>query len=379
MIAYLINELDVRGGTHKQLLKLLDYTADRKIDFFVLTKRVNYQQTYPGFHRYRDRIYILSEFNHSNLWRRPMDWIQYAYKLRKILKDVKVINVHDNGFEMFFVTLPDKNIYWQINDLPPCFQTGVFANRISWRNAIKRFIVRLGVGQAVRDISVNVSKNKERVRSCLHRDAKVFYCGIDPLTIQRSNDETLHRFDNYTIHLLSSGVFFPYRNYETQIHVVKQLIDKNINAKLDIIGATSDTEYEKKIREMIRVADLQHCINICGSVDEQEFDRLHKQADLFLFINIDQSWGLAVFEAMSCGLPVLVSNSVGATEILQDQENALFVNPTDAETITSTIIRLMQDHTLYQSISDEARKLPEQYTWDHAYSSQILALLLQSA
>lgn len=85
MIAYLINELDVRGGTHKQLLKLLDYTADRKIDFFVLTKRVNYQQTYPGFHRYRDRIYILSEFNHSNLWRRPMDWIQYAYKLRKIL------------------------------------------------------------------------------------------------------------------------------------------------------------------------------------------------------------------------------------------------------------------------------------------------------
>ena len=148
---------------------------------------------------------------------------------------------------------------------------------------------------------------------------------------------------------------------------------------MDIIGATSDTNYEKKIREMIRITGLQHCINICGSVDEQEFDRLHQQADLFLFLNIDQSWGLAVFEAMSCGLPVLVSNSVGATEILHDHENALFLNPTDTKAIVTTIIQLMHDHTFYKSISDHARKFPDLYTWDHSYSSKMLALLLQSA
>lgn len=379
MIAFLINELDIRGGTHKQFLKLLDYTSKKNVDFFILTKRINYQHTYPGFQKYRDRIYMLPECNSSNRWMRPMDWIRYAFKLRKILKDVKVVNIHDNGFEMFFAMLPDKKIYWQINDLPPCFQTGVFASRISWKNAIKRFIVRFGVRHAVQEISVNVSKNKKRVQSCLHRDAKVFYCGIEPLTIQRSTDETFHRFNNNTIHLLSSGVFFPYRNYETLIYVVKQLIDKNINPKLDIIGATSDTNYEKKIREMIRITGLQHCINICGSVDEQEFDRLHQQADLFLFLNIDQSWGLAVFEAMSCGLPVLVSNSVGATEILHDHENALFLNPTDTKAVVTTIIQLMHDHTFYKSISDHARKFPDLYTWDHSYSSKMLALLLQSA
>ena len=378
MIAYLINELDVRGGTHKQLLKLLNYTASQNVDFVVLTRKIDYQQTYFGFNNYRDKIFILPTFHSNKLWKRPINGLREAIALRKMLKNISVVNIHDYGFEMFLTALPDKRIYWQINDLPPCFETGVSANRVSWKNTLKRFWIRLGVQLAVRDISVNVAKNRDRVQRCIHRDAKVFYCGIEPLSIHRSNDETFKRFNNNTVHLLSSGVFFPYRNYETQVQVVKQLTDKGIHVKLDIIGAMVDNSYTENIRTLIRETGMQENIHLCGSVDEQEFNRLHEQADLFLFINIDQSWGLAVFEAMSCGLPVLVSNSVGATEILQNQENALFVDPTNAETIVSTIIRLMQDHTLYQSISDQARKLPGRYTWDHAYSSRMLNLLVSS-
>jgi len=378
MIAYLINELDVRGGTHKQLLKLLDYTADRKIDFFVLTKRVDYAQTYSEFGKYRDKIIVLQELAGLTSWKRSIKWFRYALQLRKALKNTQIINVHDNGFEMYFATLPDKEIYWQINDLPPCFQTGVFANRTSWKNVLKRLWIRLGVRLSIRDISVNVSKNRTRVQKYLHHDAHVFYCGIEPLSIERSNDETFKRFDNNTVHLLSSGVFFPYRNYETQIKVVKQLLDSGIKAELNIIGATADNAYTEKIRTLIQQTGLQQHIHICGSVNEREFNQLHKQADLFIFVNIDQSWGLAVFEAMSCGLPVLVSTSVGATEILKDRTNTLFVDPTDSRTIATEIIHLMQDRTLYESISSEAKKLPKQYTWNNAYSSQMLNLLMHT-
>ena len=57
-ILFLIRELDVRGGTHKQLLKLLDYTAKCNIDFAVLTLNVDYEKTYPGFRNHCKRIKV---------------------------------------------------------------------------------------------------------------------------------------------------------------------------------------------------------------------------------------------------------------------------------------------------------------------------------
>ena len=59
MIAFLINELDIRGGTHKQLLKLLEYTSARSDDFFIVTKRVDFEKTYPGFRKFENKIRIL--------------------------------------------------------------------------------------------------------------------------------------------------------------------------------------------------------------------------------------------------------------------------------------------------------------------------------
>ena len=126
---------------------------------------------------------------------------------------------------------------------------------------------------------------------------------------------------------------------------------------------------------MIDERNLSKHITICGQVDEDEFRRLHTDSDIFIFINLDQSWGLAVFEAMSCGLPVVVSNSVGATEILTNSKNAIFVDPKDSDAIEATIQQLMGDESYYRRISDNAGRFHTQYTWDNAYCSKMLDLI----
>ena len=64
-----------------------------------------------------------------------------------------------------------------------------------------------------------------------------------------------------------------------------------------------------------------------------------------------QTWGLAVFEAMACGLPTIVSNTTGASEVLEHGKNVLLVSPKSPEKIAGKIRRLIDNPFLYKDIS----------------------------
>lgn len=380
-IAFLIYDINVCGGTHKQLLKLIEYTERQGTDFIIITKKLDFDKTYAGFSKYANRIKVYNYYDFPDIFRhriiRRLIPAYNRWKLHKMLKGYGIVNIHDNGFEDEYPFLKGKKVYWQINDLPGVFHVGVAASAqdSGWAQYMRNYILKYT--REFKEITVNVSKNAERVKECLGRDSHVFYCGVEAVGIKRNIDESIRRFKKRQVNLLSSGVFFPYRNYETQIKVVKMLVEKGYDVKLNIIGDTSrGGEYPQKIQTLIDLNNLHDRITIEGQVDNERFAFLHQKADMFLFINIDQSWGLAVFEAMSCGLPVLVSKSVGATEILNDKENSIFVDPKDDYMISDEIERLINDEEYYRYISNKASKFHKNWTWDKAYCSRMYALMM---
>lgn len=379
-IAVVVNELNIRGGTHKQVLRLCEYLRERNIEFEIYTKYFIPELTYKEFENF-DIVYLKKEVtkfydSKRNLFKkicnRKIERAEERQLYGLISKDVDIINVHDNGLP-YLIQLAKKNgkrIVWQINDLPDCYGVGV-SKRKKEKFTIKlrkNFYIRLA--QKVDCITVNVTKNKERVQECMKRDAKVLHCGVD------INEELLlHKFpgDVKKFRLLSTGVFFPYRNYETLINVVEKMKETKIPVYLDIIGSTKPgKEYADKIKNMIAEKDLDDYVTIWGQVNEDKFNELYNAANAFAFINIDQSWGLAVFEAMSCGLPVVVSESVGAVELLHDQEDAIILNPLDVNKICDVLKRLMEDRKYYENISAKAMKIVKDYSWDQLYSSKML-------
>lgn len=384
MIAFLTYDIAVRGGTHKQLLKLLDYCQRSNIEFIVIAKYVNLEQTYPGFSLFKDRIFEINyEFKRPLIFKikglrkfaKIYSYSLYTHKLKRKLANVNIINIHDGGWENELPLLKRKKIFWQVNDLPPCFRVGAHSNLLDTKEYEEERKKIISYSKYVDEFIVNVSKNASRIKLLLNRDSKVFYCGVEPLSINRDINASLERFTHKQINILTSGVFFPYRNYETQIKVIKKLNELGFDANLHIIGALMDTEYAKKIQSLIKDNDLEEKITIDGQVDEAKFKQLHQCADLFMFINIDQSWGLAVFEAMSCGLPVIVSESVGATEILSNNKNAIFVNPQDDSLIVRNIIELIEHPIYYKSISYNASEFHKDWGWDKAYCSKMLTLM----
>lgn len=383
-IVLLINELDIRGGTHKQLLRLCEYLHNQRIEFLIITKVFEPDRTYPDFSKYNVvSVYNKDEFDRLNqLYTGTKKFIVQIRRiighfkiLNMIPKDVDIINIHDLGFNptIRLISLFRKaKIVWQINDLPINFRVGNASGQLQ-TSADKRICESyIKTAKVVDQITVNVTKNKELIKSCLNQDAEVLYCGVDVNSNLKKHEYSIM---NRRIHVLSTGVFFPYRNYESLVCAIENVKERGYNISLDIIGATENNpKYADEIRNLIIEKKLQQSIKIWGQVNESTYDELFNKADVFVFININQSWGLAVFEGMSCGLPVIVSDSVGAIELLKNEVDSIIIDPLDIKGIADVIIKLSEDKEFYNKISDNASKAVLDFTWDKMYSQRLVNL-----
>ena len=77
---------------------------------------------------------------------------------------------------------------------------------------------------------------------------------------------------------------------------------------------------------------------------------------------------------MSAGIPTLVSDSVGAIELLHDEEDAIIVQPKNVAQISDTIRKLIEDESYYNKISQNAYEVVKKYSWDGLYSSKMVGL-----
>ena len=379
-VAIVINELNIKGGTHKQVLRLCQYLKKQEnVELVLVTRYFDIDKTYAEFSQF-DIKFISKNAPEYIVKKRIFPDFKFHIAQAKsdkqlyelIPEDVDIINIHDCGMDRLvkYAKRDGKKVVWQINDLPSYFNVGVACKESdNYKKKIKRFLTKIRT-KDVDLITVNVSKNAERVVTCLGKDARVFYCGVD-----RNDSLQKHSYEGirHQFRLLSMGVFFPYRNYETLVAVIKKLLQENIDIRLDVMGNTEwDKAYSSKIVKLVADSGLKDNIKIWGQTTDETYSELFNKANAFAFVNIEQSWGLAVFESMSAGLPTIVSNSVGAIELLHHNRDAIIVDPKNVDEICLVIKRLIADSEYYNSISNEAYRVVKEYTWDNLYSSKML-------
>lgn len=375
-ITLLINELNIRGGTHKQFLRLCEYLRSSNVDFEIVTKYYDMEKTYPEFKEFNIKFLKKEKSNYfkNKYLEYLINMIDSLKLLKYISKDSSICNIHDNGLTILFpiLSIIGKKIVWQVNDLPGYFSEGNSKGNKSllFLKFIIRFLFKKITIKFIDKITVNVSKNAVRIKKHLNKECRVYYCGIDSL-----KNFKVHSWEKKNnIKLLTTGVFFPYRNYETIIKTVEELSSDGYNCTLDIIGETSwDIKYSNKILDLINEKNLTENIKIHGQVSEKDFKLLFDSSDMFLFLNLDQSWGLVVFEAMSVGLPTIVSESVGAVEIL-NKDVAIIVDPLNIKIIKEQIIKLHNESEFYNNYSQSSLNHVKEMTWDSMYSNKMLKL-----
>lgn len=375
-IAIYIADLDVRGGTHKQVLKLAQYLNSNGHTVAIFTPCYTPDKTYPEF----SGLNIVSLRSKSNdhllvakLFGRLFDQYRLFMKSRKY----DIVNPHDNRTKTFILL---HAIYgkakqvWQINDIDSAFGLTKTYKRSFVYSALlaplNRFCAKLAAS-VVNKITVNVTKNADRVYKHFNQNASVIYCGVDFLP-RRSVLPIL----TSEINVVSTGVVFRYRNYEALIDAAA--ITYKVSGKIVRITIVGDTRYDKEyVSELkIKAGNLHVPVFFTGSVSQNELNQYYENAHLFSFINVDQSWGLAVFEAASMGLPVVLSKSVGAIELLDRKPGIFVVEPESPAEISNAILKITNDEETYGAYCSQVSGSVQDMSWDKMYSKNIELIFL---
>lgn len=92
---------------------------------------------------------------------------------------------------------------------------------------------------------------------------------------------------------------------------------------------------------------------------------LYNSASVFVLPSIQDGFGMVVYEAAACGLPVIVSENVGAT--IRDGQDGYIVPVRNMDALRERLSQLYHDPSLRQAMGRSAMAYARQFTWENSY------------
>jgi glycosyltransferase involved in cell wall biosynthesis len=95
---------------------------------------------------------------------------------------------------------------------------------------------------------------------------------------------------------------------------------------------------------------------------EQVLD-IMMQSDVLVLPSLSEAFGLVVTEALACGLPVIVTPNVGASDLIVDGREGFVVPVCSSEAIADRLNLLNHDRGLLAEMSRNAQAAAEAHSW----------------
>lgn len=107
-----------------------------------------------------------------------------------------------------------------------------------------------------------------------------------------------------------------------------------------------------------------------ASVPKIELARYYSSSSVLVLPSLEEAFGLVVLEAMACGVPVIVSSEVGASEVIADGVEGFVVPNRDVGALRERIRFLYQDVAARGRMGDAALRCAKGSTWE-AYGDRV--------
>lgn len=393
-ILVLVSDLCVSGGTQKTTLKTCVGLNSLGHSVQVLAACINKKECYPEIMK-KVKIFSLSSdksikivknvFSSNSFFCVIIKIIVFGYLLNtKYVKYNYILTEDSVGvFSLFFLIRQRKRIVWYLNNQFSESTLNIFKSRISnssfgvlnqFKITILSILRRVYLKSFSRiDYFVVYDKaNKYKLNSIGYRNVRVILPGIDVIGCQKPIKN-----DQKPLNLISVGTMAPYRRYEDVISALKIVMLKkpSLVNKLTIVGRTdSNKGYYSYLYNMSTKSGLKEKIDFIFYLSTDKLEKIYKESDVFIFVNNENTWGLAVGEAIMRCLPTIMTNNIGISEILNNRM-VYKVEPNSPNQIAKAILNIYKRPKIAQQKTMFGRnRLRSLLGWDR-YVNNISKLL----
>lgn len=222
--------------------------------------------------------------------------------------------------------------------------------------------MRMLEGRHFISVSEYLSRNILESYPTLKGSISIAHPGINPQPINETKIQNLrqvfksvHKIPNSSFILLFVAHGFKRKGLPAIIAALDALENNDIH--LVVVGRGSPKDIT------INSPTVKQNTHFIGAI--KNMHELYPVADAFIHPTLGDTYGMAVLEAMSHGLPVIVSSSqyCGFSEHLNQEEALILNRPTDPVEIQKNINLLYKDPQLSQSLSEIGRQKSKAISW----------------
>lgn len=154
------------------------------------------------------------------------------------------------------------------------------------------------------------------------------------------------------------------------LHFWKIICFRKPDAKLAIIG---DGPEKERINKLVKRMRIENNVTLFGFVSEDEKYSILTNSKVYVFPSYLESWGIAVAEAMACGLPVVAYDLPVYKEVFEDKLVTVPLGNVNA--MVKRVEFLLENPEAARKIGEEGKDFVKKYDWSVVAERELSAII----
>jgi len=135
--------------------------------------------------------------------------------------------------------------------------------------------------------------------------------------------------------IITVGAVYDRKGQDILIESFGKLAKDFPDYELVIVGRIASKSFKKKLDKLIDYYHIKKRVKFLG--EREDVYSLLNESELFVLPSRSEGYGLALAEALACGLPCIASNIGGIPEVPGKEQNCVLVNVEDIGSLVSAM------------------------------------------